>query len=226
MHSRLVTCTVLALLARVSVAQTPDETAAVAPRLYAGVGLSKGIYQSYDTYFKPRFSPALTAGIRLRPRLAVELSVTYSQKQETNHYRSSSTFYDASTQQSIYAQVTTHNRERLVIVPILLRASLTKAPTRPVHFDLLTGVTVARIGILTKFSAVNNSQYVVYEYESDSPTLETYLSLGAGLRYTVSPHLEVVGDALLQRALTHAYPYGFNASATGLLSVRYRFSKP
>jgi hypothetical protein len=225
MRPQLRTYSVLVLLARASVAQTPEAPAAEAPHLYAGIGLTKGSYQSYNTYFTPPFSPALTAGIRLRPRLALEISVTSTQKEETNHYLSSSTCYDPSAQQNIYAQVSAYNRERLVIVPVLVRTSLTKAPKRPLQVELLTGVTVARIGRFMQFSAVNKSQYVVYDYQADTSTLAYYVSVGAGLRYTVRPPLELVGDALLQRALTPTYLYRLNVSATGLVSLRYSFSK-
>jgi hypothetical protein len=160
-------------------------------------------------------------GLRFRPRLAVEASLQYAQHAETNSYISEPTFYDNTTQQQVHAQVTTSTHETLLAIPILLRATLTKSTTQRAHFDVLAGLTVARLGVKSDFVARNNAQVVIYGFNSDSPSTEVYLCVGPSFRYSIGSHLDLVADVLLQRSLTHFYPYSFNASGHGSLSLRY-----
>jgi len=204
-------------------APAPPAAKALHPRLFVGLGASAGIYRSYNEFFKSGPSPELTVGVRLAPRVALEVSTSYARLAETNEYVSEPTFYDQTTNTDIHAHVRTETLRQLVGVPILLRFSPARVPAAHLHFDLLAGVTVAQIALRDNFVARNDAQVVFYSFESDTRTLENYLDFGLSLRYAAGAHVEVLANALGQLSVTRPNPYGGNLCGSVSGGLRYSF---
>ncbi|MGI4833128.1 MAG: hypothetical protein ACRYFK_06660 [Janthinobacterium lividum] len=207
-----------------------DQPAAISswpPRVFVGLGASAGIYRSYNEFFKSGPSPELAVGLRLTPRLALEMSTSYARHAEVNEYVSEPTFYDQTTGTDIHAHVRTETARRIIGVPILLRFSPARSPATRWHFDLLAGVTVARIDAKNNFAARNDAQVIFYSFGSDTQTIENYLDGGISLRYSAGARLELLLNALGQLSITRPNPYGGNLCGSVSGSLRYSFgSRP
>lgn len=195
------------------------------PRVFVGLGASAGVYRSYNEFFKSGPAPELTLGVRLTPRVALEVSTSYARLAETNEYVSEPTFYDQTTKTDIHAHVRTETLRQIVGVPILLRFGLAREQARRVHLDLLAGVTVAQIALRDNFVARNDAQMVFYSFGSDTRTLENYLDFGLSVRYAAGAHVEVLANALGQLSVTRPNPYGGNLCGSVAGSVRYTFGR-
>lgn len=195
------------------------------PRVFVGLGVAAGIYRSYNEFFKSGPAPELTVGLRLTPRVALEISTSYARLAEANEYISEPTFYDQTTNTNIHAHVRTETLRQLVGVPILLRFSPARVPAAHWHFDLLAGITVAQIALRDNFAARNDAQVVFYSFGSDTRTLENYLDFGLSLRYSAGPHVELLASALGQLSVTRPNPYGGNLCGSVSGGLRYSFGQ-
>ncbi|NML65881.1 hypothetical protein HHL22_11760 [Hymenobacter sp. RP-2-7] len=214
---------------RLSVAQAPPPapgqpaTSKLHPRVFVGLGASAGIYRSFNEFFKSGPSPELTLGVRLTPRVALEMSTSYARHAEVNEYVSEPTFYDQTTNTNIHAHVRTEVTRQIVGVPILLRLGLSPEQATRLHLDLLAGVTVAQISTRDNFAARNDAQVVFYSFGSNTQTLENYLDAGLSLRYAAGSHIELLLNGLGQLSVTRPNPYGGNLCGSVSASVRYSF---
>lgn len=193
------------------------------PQFFVGLGTSAGIYRSFNDFFKSGPSPEVTVGLRLTPRLALEISTSYAQHAETNDYISEPTFYDQTTNTNIHAHVRTETSRRIIGVPLLLRFTPSRVPAKRLHLDLLAGLTVARIAVRDQFAAKNDAQVVFYSFGSDTQNFENYLDGGLSLRYSPSSRIELLANGLGQLSITHPNPYGGNLCGSLSTSLRYNF---
>lgn len=154
--------------------------------VYVGAKLSVQTGQPFNGYSGTRLGPALTIGARLGPSLALEVSSAYTQRPDV--YQDSYT----TTAGLVVEDNDTHLHT--VVVPVLVRLALTKA-TGPWHVDALAGPTVfiyvtSRNYVQTVQGKVTKSEIGTYAEHQVS------LSLGPSVRYTLTPRVKLVVDAL------------------------------
>lgn len=203
---------VASALPLLSAAQT---TAPVAPRF--SLGLS-GTYAKYDT--PTRIIPTLTAGWQLTPRLALQLGVGYTWN--TSSYGGNGTYFDSQTNEFHY-EVGRASYSRLLTAPVSVRYTVTPLAKRW-QLDLVAGATA-----LYYFGRYDET-YSTATQPRRTITWDSYdhfegvLSAGLSLRYALTQHVELVGDALVNTAWNNPYN-GYIRSYPGSFSLgaRYRF---
>lgn len=189
------------------------------PSHYFGLGLNGGYY--YDTNEDELlaggrvYRPSVIAGIPLLPRFGLQLSATT--------YKQHSSYLTTDLNYTLYGQApdTSYSsgdtRSRIVLLPMLLRYTLTALPQR-VQVDGLLGPTL--------FITRNRSTYAHYDsmmvetqrFKNASFSFNSSLTLGLSLRYAVTPHLELAGEARLN-ATYMGYSTRLNPNAE--VSLRY-----
>ncbi|WP_158022820.1 hypothetical protein [Hymenobacter coccineus] len=176
--------------------------------------------QPFNSYSGSRFGPALTLGVQLKPGLALELSNAYTWRHDVYHgsYNTSS------------GAVVEDNDSRLhtFTIPVLVRIGLTKA-ANPWHVDALAGATV--------FVYVTNRHYLqttqgktTRSENGTSVEHQASLSFGPSVRYTLTPQVDLVVDALANLSIS-GLPYSLAGPLSGRLSshilagLHYRLKK-
>jgi hypothetical protein len=201
----------LASLPLLSIAQTTET-----PHFYVGVGAFLASSEPFQDYYTTRVGPALTAGRQFTPRLALQLSGAYTWRN-----------YGSSTVTSFAGSVPTGTydykfHDKALTFPLLLRATLTN-PTKRLRVDALGG-PVLRIN-LSRFESSETYLGQTSFYRSERYSTSDFLvALGPALRYTVTPQVELVFDALVSIGVD-GYYRNFNGrlSSNLLAGVHYSF---
>ncbi len=163
------------------------QTTPASSRYYVGLGANL----LTDSFFKTRESgptligPALTAGLQLTPRLAVQAGLTYQWK--VNSY-----YAEYTTPRPAISTATT--RINYFTLPVLLRYSLT-LPAKRFHLDALGGATVSHKASHGSYYTTANTDPVYEEYSGSSTSFS--LTLGPAVRYSILPNLDLTASGLM-----------------------------
>ena len=215
MRNTLLLAAGLLALSRLGAAQTTAEP----PRFYVGVGASLltawPFHKSSD--YHP-VGPALTAGLQLSPRLALQVgasvgweSYQFGAAYEPANVSPGSSFYSSDGKETIYT------------VPVLLRYTFT-AGAGPLHFDALGGGTLLHARGHQRVIVVTGGQKT-YDHTDNYTDTAFRLTLGPAVRYALSPALELSATPLVNVALNSGYNFSNRFSSNFLLGVNYKFGQ-
>jgi hypothetical protein len=196
------------------------------PKYYVGLAAysSKYQYVGGNSFRELRLPVQVTAGYQLKPRLALQVGVAYSQsifdynKQPSAYYPPGSLIIaEKYYGKSIW---------RHTSVSVLGRYALQPQSTHRLQADLLGGVTLEkeRYTVGYQYTAIDSTNAVY----SSSQTTGGYnyaiwlFTAGLSTRYRVSQHLEAVLDATLNARLASVTS---PPSLSGALGLRYRFGR-
>lgn len=180
-----------------------------APRFYVGAGASVLSIRPFSEGKPDRLvGPALTAGLELNPRLAVQLGASYHGRTEAIPSYSSGP--GSSTDSYHYYQL---------VMPALVRYTFT-SPNSPWHLDGLAGVTIVHAA--SKYTRNDSLNYVAFK-ASDT---RANLTVGPALRYAFLPNVEFTANALLSAIVGNSYgPFSDRLSLNVLVGAQYSFGK-
>jgi hypothetical protein len=142
--------------------------------------------------------PALTAGVRLSPRWAVQAGAALAWRNQTQ-----SPYFPPGVPASIPGTLDTHTAT--LIIPVLGRFTFAPAPKR-FHVEALGGLTVLRAATTYTYTVVppaSTGQPSRQETQRRNQ-LSGNVSLGPGVRYTVGPHVELTGHALVNAVIGYS----------------------
>jgi hypothetical protein len=167
------------------------------PRFYAGAGASL----LTDSPFKDSGSstivgPSITAGVRLSSRWAVQVGAALAWRNVTEIVPPNRTVPIAGTLDKHTATL---------IIPILGRFTFAPAPKR-FHVEALGGLTVLRAATTNTYTAVPpaSTGQPTYREVRLQNQISGNISLGPGVRYTVSPHVELAAHALVNAVIGYS----------------------
>jgi hypothetical protein len=183
------------LLPLASRAQTTSES----PRYYVGLsGNQLSNIPFNENGPVPRIiGPALTAGLQLTPRLAVQTGLSYHwDKMTYPAYQFIPTPGSAST-------VTATARTKYFVVPALLRYTATALAART-HFDIVGGATLVHATASLTYEGNGGTIDPALRNNSFSDT-RFNLTLGPAVRATLSPRLELTAAGLVSAAVGDSY---------------------
>lgn len=192
-------CTLLAtglLVATASLASSAQTTDAT-PRFYVGAGLSLLSDAPFvDGNSSTILGPALTAGVRLSPRWAVQVGGALAWRNVTEIVPPNQTI-------PIAGALDRHTAT--LIVPVLGRFTFAPAPKR-FHVEALGGLTVLRAVTTNTYTAVPPAAtgQPAYQEVRLQKQISGNISLGPGVRYTVSPHMEFAAHALVNAVIGYS----------------------
>ena len=225
--SKLILSSLLLSLPLVGFAQ--DEQAAPVPKFYVGLAAYSGPYQRFGSSnyngTDVNIPVQATLGYQLRPRLAVQLGLTYSGYKRDYTYEYDYT--DTNTNQINYSTNGTY-RLRTFDTSLLLRYTLTRKAAHRFQADLVGGLRLthqrARQVGTDIYSYINPSQgpRTIIEYDNVYPYNVLSADLGPSFRYRFGQRLEAVGDILFNLPVTGNYHPLESSLALGL---RYRFGQ-
>ncbi|MDJ0367199.1 hypothetical protein QMK33_18780 [Hymenobacter sp. H14-R3] len=185
----------LAGLPLLSGAQTTPSSA----RFYVGVGANLLTNAPFNSAGTPKLvGPSLTAGLKLAPRLAVQISAAYQWQHKSYTYPDYT--YGSS---AIGSLVTADYRYKYFTVPVLLRYTFTE-PAERLYFDGLAGITFLHS---TFNSTVTGSlgSYGYYPTDYSSSSIKANLTLGPAVRYSVASNVELTANGLVSAVLGDTY---------------------
>jgi hypothetical protein len=196
------------------------------PRYYVGLAAysSKYQYVGGNSFRELRVPVQVTAGYQLKPRLAVQVGVAYSQS--TFDYNKQPSAYYPPGSFIIADKYYGKAIWRHTSVSVLGRYALLPQPTHRLQADLLGGVTLEkeRHSVGYQYTAIDSTNAVC----SSSQTTGGYtyaiwlFTAGLSTHYRVNQHLEAVLDATLNARLTSL---ASTPSLSGALGLRYRFGR-
>ena len=215
----------LLLVPTLSPAQTIDP--APAPKLYVGLGVVNNGYQELGSNYRGgvQVPVQLTAGYQLRPRLAVQVGLTYSGN--SNRYDYSGRLYDPSIP-DIYYTNTGRGTARRVSGSVLGRYTLTRKAAHRVQFDVLGGFGLEHRSYRTRGTQTQSTQQTLTtnSYDNRSTYTDAVFTLGPSVRYRFGERLELVYDLLFSTPFLTKKSYLTEGSTQGMsLGLRYRFGQ-
>jgi hypothetical protein len=216
MSKQLLLGTSLACLPLVSLAQI----APASSQFYVGIGADLLTNVPFNSASVPSHlvGPALSAGLQLNPRLALQLGVAY-------HWTSDS--YTTPTYNSgtgIPGTDTNTNNYKYFTVPVLLRYTFIPSVER-FHVDGLAGVSVLHTRYHYAHTAAFPSIPISYSEEITSHVTRASLTLGPSLRYTLSPGVELVANSLVSVGLGDMYRFSDRLFLHVLVGAQYTFGR-
>ena len=196
------------------------QTAPVAPRFYVGLGASLLTDKPFHSYSRPSlFGPAVTAGVQLNPRLALQTGAALGWRHETF----TSTPYTDPTQPANQPINTSEYRTRVLAVPLLARFTRTP-PAKRLRVDALGGVTLLHSTAHGTISLIYPTQ--TYHTEVSLSTTNFNASLGPAVRYALTSQVELTADALVNAALGSGYfQFSDRLYLNVLVGARYTFGQ-
>lgn len=203
----------LGLLPLVSVAQSaPVPTSA---KLSLGVGASYGRFNT-----PRRFAPTLTASLQLTSRLALQAGASYYWRQSKSYF---GTYFNGATNE-LHTDVVFTDYDRLLAVPVLARYAVTPVAHK-FQVDVLGGATgLFYFGHYTETSTTQTQGTQTTDRDSYN-NFTGLLSLGLGLRYALTPQVELVGDGLVNTAWdTNPFSRYSRFPTSYTLGARYHFA--
>jgi len=183
---------------------------------YLGLGTSLLTSQPFtDRGGSTLWGPALTGGVSLAPRLALELGLAYAGRNTHREYN----YYDYNTGRPIKQSI--DGKEKVYTFPLLLRATLTPLASR-LHADVLGGATYLRATYTEQETYSTGLSRAVPESPA---TNRAIASLGPGLRFACTPHIEVAANALVNYAFFEgASSFNNHLFLNTRLGVHYTFT--
>lgn len=178
-----------------SLAQTADPT----PRFYVGPGVSLLTNSPFtDSKVSTILGPSLTGGVRLSPRWAVQVGAALAWRNVTE-----SPYTPPGVPASIAGTLDTHTAT--LIVPVLGRFTFAPAPRR-FHVEALGGLTVLRAATTYTYTATPpaSTGQPSYQQLRRENQISGNISLGPGVRYTLTPHVELAGHALVNAVIGYS----------------------
>jgi hypothetical protein len=211
----------------ISLAQ--DNPSKAAPKFYVGLALYSGPYQHFGSTntngTNVNIPVQATLGYQLRPRLAVQLGLTYSGYKRDYGYEYNYT--DTNTNQINYNTNGTYS-QRTFDTSLLLRYTLTRQATHRFQVDAVGGLRLThqrfRQAGSDTYRYVNPSQgpSTTIEYDNVYPYNVLSVDLGPGFRYRFGQRLEAMGDILFNLPVTGNY---HNLNSSLALGLRYHFGQ-
>jgi hypothetical protein len=224
MRSILFTSTLCMVLPLVVAAQD-SAPASASPHFFVGLGGSIYTYQRLNGFSQNSLAPMLTAGLQVRPRLAVQLGATYRQDTRRSTFAGQRPDNAGQLQPGNYSSV---SRARFVSVPLVARYTLTANLAQPFQVDLLGGATLLQnwYDYKEEFTSTTTQTITPNTFDNSSTSTEGFLSLGPSARYRLAPQLDLTGDFLFNYGLQN---FGRGSvldhlSANLMLGVRYHFA--
>jgi hypothetical protein len=200
---------------------------AIVPKFYVGLGIYSGPYQNLgrtNTRDNRLSVPVqATLGYQLRPRLAVQLGLTYSgyrYKSEYDYDYTDTNNYRVNRNSNSTVAV------RAVNTSLLMRYTLTRQPAHRFQVDLAGGLMLVhqRVHLISTnfYSYIDYPQAPTTTVENDDSYTynELNVNLGPSFRYRFGQRLEAVGDILFNVPVTGNYRHLDSSVALGL---RYHF---
>lgn len=184
----------------------PAQTAPATAGLYVGAGVSWRTSLPFTTYGTAVVGPALTAGTQLTPRLALQLSAGYGLKHAT--------YADAYSTSGGLVTVASESYSHSLALPLLLRATLTNPASRW-HLDALAGPSVVFLFAHETYAQTSQGQATQRDTDN-SFHAGVSLLLGPGVRYTLTPKLELTANVLGSLAISTSY-WQYNSAPVGSL---------
>jgi opacity protein-like surface antigen len=189
---------------------------------YVGVGANLGSYYLRwgGGYIREpfSFSPALAVGIAIKPSWALQARVTAYEQSRRSNYSYVGSSLEPRKGKTTY--VTSTYRNRIVVVPLLLRPTLTRDVTRRLQVDVLLGITLISTRTRTSGISKDSVDTVLLSSSENSSALNKPLTFGAGLRYKLTANVELATEVL---SSLHTTFLGFHPNANMQLELRYRF---
>jgi hypothetical protein len=192
-----------------------SQTAATLPRrFYLALSATQGSYRLPDYELPATFSPSLTAGVQLFPRLTLQISVANYHYRDEGTYNTTYYPYTPPTQPtiSVPSTVTTTTSLQVIPFPILFRFQARQYAEGKILLELLSGMTIANTKSRTTYLEVSTTQAVYKSTHTEDASTRAYLPLGGALRCKVLPNLDLAAELIGQLPLSFAKKnsLGFN----------------
>ena len=203
--------------------QAQDSQPVLASKFYVGLAAYSGPYQTFSTTYRYRDNINIpvqaTIGYQLRPRLAVQLGLTYSgyKNKFEREYD-----YISIDNYKIHYNGNTITTVRTFSTALLMRYTLTRKPAHHFQFDVVGGLTLMHQGVrLTGNETYSYADYpqspsTIIEHNDSYPYNRLNASLGPEFRYRFGQLLEVVSDILFNLPITGTYHDLDSSLALGL----------
>jgi len=208
-------------------AQSPEPTAAPAPRYYVGLAAFHSNFQNLGAYRQSdagfRVPVQLTAGYQLRPRLALQLGVAYSGR--TTFYAYNGYHYSDSGVPAYYDYSNT-TTQRTTSVSALARYALTRQPAHRLQVEALGGLTLVHRNTYSRGFATD--EYAggpqTIDFNNRFASNDLLLTGGLGLRYRLCSRLALTFDLTTNYNLNHANSFDL-LTGSAALGLRYSFGR-
>ncbi|WP_208132329.1 outer membrane beta-barrel protein [Hymenobacter sp. BT559] len=189
-------------------------------RFYSGMAAYASTTQAVGGYHGSRYSVPVqaTLGYQLRPRLAVQVGLAYSNVKSNNSYTNN---YVDSNANLISSVTTSDDMRRVFTTSLLARYTITRQAAHRFQVDALAGPSFTHSAGRSTYSETATSQgsssasYSDYSYNYN----DLLISAGPSFRYRFGKHLDAMYDVLLNVSLTNS----MNGSTAMALGLRYRF---
>jgi hypothetical protein len=209
--------------------QAQDGQSVPAPKFYVGLAAYSGPYQNFSTTHRYRDNISIpvqaTLGYQWRPRLAVQLGLTYS-----GYKRSLESEYDYINIDAykVHYRGNTVTAVRTFNTALLMRYTLTRKPAHRFQFDVFGGLTLLHQNVRVTgnetygYADYPQSPSTIIDHNDSYPYTRLNATLGPEFRYRFGQRLEAVGDILFILPLTGTY-HSIDSSVA--LGLRYHFGQ-
>lgn len=168
-----------------------------AARFYVGAGASLFSNVPFnEAGWSRRVGPALTAGVQLTPRLAVQTGVSYYRAKTNEVFQHRIAGQARLVTDSISADY------KSFVVPLLLRYTFTPVAGK-FHVDALAGGTLLIVRGRSYYA--NDIFGMPYVDEYQGSAARGSLALGPAVRYAIAPHVELTANATVSTLLGNTY---------------------
>ena len=209
--------------------QAQDIQPVTTPKFYVGLGVYSAPYQNLgrtnirdNKYSVP---VQATLGYQLRPRLAVQLGLTYSGYK--NKFEYDYDYIDMNTYR-VHQNSNYNSTVRTFNTSLLMRYTLTRQPAHHFQVDLVGGLMLVH----QRLHLTSTEVYSYADYpQSPTTTIENddsynynnlNVNLGPSFRYRFGQRLEAVGDILFNLSVTSDY---HRLDSSLALGMRYHFGE-
>jgi hypothetical protein len=186
-------------------------------RLYVGAGATVLTGKPFNSYLSTETGPALTVGMQFTPRVALQLSGTYTWRNSNDSYP---VYYMGGTAPD--ATFAYEKNSKLFTFPLLLRATLTD-PVKPLHLDVLGGLMWLH-GTAHASSSLTYQGRIVNGDSYNASDNSVSFVLGPALRYRLVPRVELVLNTLVNVGLNGNYnSFDDRLFSNVLVGIHYNF---
>lgn len=191
-----------------SVAQSP-------PRLYVGAAATLFRFAPFESFTSSYVGPAVTAGVAVNARWALEASAQYVQRNRSYSDSNVSPGGNINTYNSTFDTY-------VLLVPLLARYTFTTASS-PLHVDGLGGLSYFYAS--NQYSTTSLVNGVESGSKSGSKTNNLAVTLGPQLRYAITSHFDAKLSLPINLQLTNTTSFSNALSLSPQLGVQYTFGK-
>lgn len=167
---------------------------APARRYFVGLDGSYNAFRSGFGWDGQGFAPSLVAGLAFEPRLALHLGLAFSQRR-FEHLEEWVDRASYARPFPIYARYQT--RLRTLSLPVLLRYDLRQREDRRLQVQAFGGLTLQASHALNQATLSDSTRTVFSSSTDGGMRFALALTAGPGLRYSLSPQVELTAHALL-----------------------------